>query len=88
MQDCGNSNLENNIYAMLSECSQPLNRKPRSERKIVQEVNVGNAIYEDESDSEIFRVKRRSSNKVERKTARDFTSVNTDQQVLHFMLSC
>ncbi|XP_057773848.1 lysine-specific demethylase JMJ13-like [Salvia miltiorrhiza] len=78
--DYGNSKLENNIYAMPFECSQPLNRKPRSERKVVQEVNIRNTIYEDESDSEIFRVKRRSSNKLERKTARDFTSVNTDQQ--------
>ena len=68
------------------EYSKPLSRKPRSERKVVQEVNTRGAIHEDESDSEIFRVKRRSSYKVEMKNARDLTSLNTDQQVLlHFM---
>lgn len=67
------------------ERSQPLNRRPRSERKLVQEVNIRNANSEDESDSEIFRVKRRSSKKVEGKIARDFTSVNTDQQVPLFI---
>ncbi|XP_047976063.1 lysine-specific demethylase JMJ706 [Salvia hispanica] len=84
-QDHGNSNLETDIYAMPFGYSQPLNRKPRSERKVIQVVNTRNAIYEDESDFEIFRVKRRSKSKMERKTARDFTSVNTAQQVLHFM---
>ncbi|XP_042025894.1 lysine-specific demethylase JMJ706-like [Salvia splendens] len=79
-QDNGNSNLEDSIHAMPFEYSKPLSRKPRSERKVVQEVNTRSAIYEDESDSEIFRVKRRSSNKVGRKTARDLTSLNTDQQ--------
>ncbi|XP_042010077.1 lysine-specific demethylase JMJ706-like isoform X1 [Salvia splendens] len=79
-QDHGNSNLETDIYAMPFEYSQPLNRKPRSERKVIQAVNTRNAIYEDESDFEMFRVKRRSKSKMERKTARDFTSVKTAQQ--------
>ncbi|XP_047967312.1 lysine-specific demethylase JMJ706-like [Salvia hispanica] len=79
-QDNGNSNLEDSIHAMPFEYSKPLSRKPRSERKVVQEVNTRGAIHEDESDSEIFRVKRRSSYKVEMKNARDLTSLNTDQQ--------
>ncbi|KAH6830968.1 Transcription factor jumonji family protein / zinc finger family protein [Perilla frutescens var. hirtella] len=86
-QGYGKSNLENNMFAIpskefcvnVAELSQPLNREPRSER-VVQEANIRNTIDDDESDSEIFRVKRRSSNKVERKIARDFASVNTDQQ--------
>lgn len=73
------------FLANVFERSQPLNRRPRSERRVVQEVNIRNANSEDDSDSEIFRVKRRSFNKMERKIARDFTSVNTDQQVPLFM---
>lgn len=88
-QDYGNSNLENNTSAMPSkeflandsELPQPFNRKRRSERKVVQEVNTRNTINEDEeSDSEMLRVKRRSSNKVERKIARDFEFADVDQQ--------
>lgn len=39
----------------------------------------------DDSDSEIFRVKRRSSSKVEQKIVYDSVSVNTEQRVI---LSC
>lgn len=67
-----------------SDLPRPSNRKRRSERTVVQEVNTRNTINEDEeSDSEMFRVKRRSSNKVERKIARDFAFADVHQQVLY-----
>ncbi|KAI3469175.1 hypothetical protein Pfo_025838 [Paulownia fortunei] len=52
-----------------------------SENKIGKGVVIRSTINEesDDSDSEIFRVKRRSS-KVERKIAHDFLSVSTEQQ--------
>ncbi|PIN22815.1 [histone H3]-lysine-36 demethylase [Handroanthus impetiginosus] len=55
-----------------------------SQNKIGQGVGTRSIINEesDDSDSEIFRVKRRSSSKVEQKIARDSVSVNTEQQGL------
>ncbi|EYU45270.1 hypothetical protein ABFS82_05G068700 [Erythranthe guttata] len=54
----------------------------RSQNKPVQGVDSRNTISEnsDDSDSEIFRVKRRSSAKVEQKIAHDSVSATTDQQ--------
>lgn len=70
----------------VSEHSQSSNREPvRSQRQVVQEVDIRNPISDDESDSEIFRVKRRSSTKVEKKIVQDSASVNTGQQVQHFI---
>lgn len=54
----------------------------RPEKELVQVVHR-NSICEasDDSDSEIFRVKRRSSAKVLRKVAHDSVSINAKQQV-------
>ncbi|KAG8382522.1 hypothetical protein BUALT_Bualt05G0086200 [Buddleja alternifolia] len=53
-----------------------------SQKTVVHGVNVRNSVNEEseESDSEIFRVKRRSSAKVEQKIAHDSLSVKTDLQ--------
>lgn len=56
-----------------------------SQKKAVQKIDFGTSINEesDESDFEIFRVKRRSSSKVERRNAQNPVSVNSEHQVHH-----
>ncbi|CAA2938120.1 Hypothetical predicted protein [Olea europaea subsp. europaea] len=55
-----------------------------SQKKAVQKIDFGTSINEesDESDFEIFRVKRRSSSKVERRNAQNPVSVNSEHQGL------
>lgn len=61
-----------------SSCSEYVN----SQNKIGHCLDIRSTINEesDDSDSEIFRVKRRSSSKVEQKIASDSVSVNTEQR--------
>ncbi|KAK6146471.1 hypothetical protein DH2020_020340 [Rehmannia glutinosa] len=90
----GNSDSEYHITKMhsgeflgdVSERSQSNSTYVRSPEKVVQGVDIRNTVTEDsdESDSEIFRVKRRSSAKLEQKIACDSLSVSTDQQVQRF----
>ncbi|KAI3453367.1 hypothetical protein Pfo_010030 [Paulownia fortunei] len=84
-----NSNPENHISTMhsreflgnVSELPPSDSEYVRSQKKVVQGVDIRSTVNEDsdESDSEIFRVKRRSSAKVEH-ISHDSVSVKTDQQ--------
>lgn len=75
------------------ECTSEVSKSSSSEyvgsqNKTGQGVDIRSMINEetDDSDSEIFRVKRRSSSKVELKIVRDSVPANTEQQVQNFRL--
>ncbi|KAL8520481.1 hypothetical protein ACS0TY_011122 [Phlomoides rotata] len=88
-EDYGNFNSEKNISTLpcmenhgnFPEHPQSIIREPiRSESEVVKEIDIRNTTNEDESDSEIYRFKRRSSTKVEKRITHDSVSSNTDQQ--------
>lgn len=69
-------------HGKVSELPQSINREPiRSKMEVVKEVDIRNTTNEDESDSEVYIFKRRSSIKVQKRIAHDLVSSNTDQQV-------
>lgn len=75
--------VENSSEVSKSSCSEYVSYQ----NKIGHCLDIRSTINEesDDSDSEIFRVKRRSSSKVEQKIVYDSVSVNTEQRVI---LSC
>lgn len=84
-----NCNSEKNIFTMpcegnhgnTSEDPKSINRQPiTSKREVAKEVDNRNTTSEDDSDTEVYRFKRRSSTKVEKQIIHDSVS-STDQQV-------
>lgn len=97
----GNINSGNLALAMFSRdcvtCVPEVSQSSASEyagsqKKVVKMTDFGTSVNEesDNSDFEIFRVKRRSSTKTEQRNAQNPVSVNPEHQVQHtkYMFAC